>query len=154
MEVIHKNDPKKRINGIEYFSWMKDKMPDTVKDFVILADLRDPLDVGKYDLVNCTEVGEHIDPGYCSVFLDNIKKMTKRYVIMTWAKSGGIKDIAHDPHCQHLNPLPFDEFISLMEKNEFVLNKKLTARLKKKYSSKKHFYPWWKKSITVWEIKK
>lgn len=140
----------KSVRGIEYFSWMKQSAPSDIRVNIILADLRDQLDIGSFDLVNCSEVGEHIDPDYCGVFLNNLKKMTGKYLVMTWSCSGGIKDLANDPNCQHLNPLSFDKFVSLMEGSGFILNKNLTTRLRHKCLFKIHFYPWWKKSITVW----
>jgi hypothetical protein len=60
--------------GLEYFSWQKEAADSLIKDTINIHDLRDEwLGEKKYDLVNCTETGEHIDPAYCDVFIENLK---------------------------------------------------------------------------------
>jgi hypothetical protein len=53
-----------------------------VKDFSVVQDL------GKYDLVLCLEVGEHIPKEYEKIFIDNIVRCAKSYIILSWAVEG------------------------------------------------------------------
>lgn len=48
-----------------------------------IRDLRMPLNLGKYDLVFCIEVAEHIDPEYADVFVRNLVRATDKWLVMT-----------------------------------------------------------------------
>jgi hypothetical protein len=140
--------------GIEYFYWQKENANQLIKNDIKIFDLRDDLDVNeKYDIVNCTETGEHIDPEYCDVFVNNLKKITGKYLIISWSDSGGIQDVVHDQHVQHLNPLKSEEVEDLMLKNGFIKNNFLTDKFLKISEEKNKFYFWWRKSLGVYEKK-
>ena len=140
--LMHMNSyyPLLNIAGIDYFEWMKDACSKNVKPFYELWDLRDSLvdtewlNVVKrnnyFDIVNCTEVGEHIDKDYADIFLSNLFNLTNKYLIITWSSS---EDGGH----QHLNPLSIEDFENLMIKNNFVKNVSKTELIYK--NAKKEF---------------
>lgn len=53
-----------------------------------VKDFSKPVNVGKYDLVLCLEVGEHIPEEYESIFFENIITATKTRIILSWAVEG------------------------------------------------------------------
>lgn len=151
---VKNNYPEIKLLGIEYFTWQKEAADDSVKNDIIIHDLRDelPEEIEKYDIVNCTETGEHIDPAYVSVFLNNLKKVCGKYLIISWADSGGINDIEHDEHVQHLNPLSTYKVDKLMFDNGFTKNITLTNKFLEESYNKSDFNFWWRKSLSIWNI--
>jgi len=54
-----------RAVGIEGASAAFDVMPDSIQGWVLQFDLRNILELGEaFDLVNCTEVAEHLEPEF------------------------------------------------------------------------------------------
>ena len=146
--------PKQNVCGIEYFSWQKEAADVSIKDSIILHDLRDPLEhVNQYDIVNCTEVGEHIDIEYYTVLMQNLSALCRQYLIMTWSASGGASDRGHDPHLQHLNPLSYDEYIYGVGLYGFFKNEALTKRFLEEAARQPDFQRWWFASLVVFERK-
>ena len=62
------------------------------------------------------------------VFLDTVKKMSSRYLIISWADSGGKNDPINDEHQQHLNPLPSHEVERILTERGFIKNDYLTSK--------------------------
>ena len=101
-----------------------------VKEEIEIYDIRDELpdDVEKYDVVNCSEVGEHIDKEYADILIENAKKLSKKYIIFTWSSHGGDLEPHCDPLHQHLNPLSRTDYIKLMRKHDLKENMELTNK--------------------------
>ena len=144
--------PNNRLLGIDFFQYQKDNCPERIRDNFLVHDMREPVTIPeKFDIVNCTELAEHIDKTHVDVLIENLKTLSSKYIILTWSKHGGVYDIEHDPHCQHLNPLEYNEYLNLMrsfglEKNEMITEKLLIES--KQYDN---FSWWWAESIVVWE---
>ena len=154
MWEMKNNNSNIEICGYEFFEYHKNAAKEEVKNYINIVDLRDELNTDKkYDLVVCTEVGEHIDKQYCVQFLDNLKSITGKFLIMSWSDSGGENDSANDPHHQHLNPLKYNEFVEMMEQNGFALLEEQTKQLLNA-THIPHFHDWWRKSLTIWKVKK
>lgn len=151
-KAIIEKHPNTRIQGFEFFDYHRKAADPSIADTIAIVDLRDPLQHdSKYDLVNCTEVGEHIDPDYADAFLQNVKSLVGRFLIMSWSDSGGEHDLVNDNNHQHLNPLPYAQFCLLMQKNGFVELPEVSERLKKA-SYRAGFHDWWRKSLSVWKV--
>lgn len=122
-----------------------------------ILDIRDPLPEDllnkQFDIVVCTEVGEHIDPAYTTAFLENIKSLVGKYLIMTWSRHGGEKEKHKDPFHQHLNPLELEQFCNVMNDHGFLYDQNLTIRSHQIIESKQSFYFWWRESFTIWQKK-
>ena len=136
--------------GIEYFEYQKENADDEVKECINIFDIRDRFEEDlKFDLVNCTEVAEHVDPKYLDIFLDNLKNMTGKYLILTWSSTYPPQDAPP----QHISPLPTYDVEKLMNAWGFELDREKTdAFLRQSYSYKK-FYFWWRESLTIWRLK-
>ena len=138
-----------KVKGIEYFEYHKksEHCSPIIKDFIEISDLRDDLyKNSKYDIVYSTEVAEHIDPMYADNYMRNIVNFAKDIIIMSW--SAGIV------HSQHFNPLEYDEYINYVGKFGLVPNKELTNKLLKAMDKRKHIFPWYRASITVFNLNK
>lgn len=150
---INKNHPNIDLLGLEYFEWQKEASDDSIKNKIIVHDLRDELNhEKKYDIINCTETGEHIDPDYADIFIENLKKICGKYLIISWSDTGGINDIKHDEHVQHLNPLKQNEVESLLISHGFTKNNELTNKFLTSSNNKRNFKFWWRKSLGIWEL--
>ena len=97
--------------------------------------------------MNCTEVAEHVDPKYLHVFLDNLKNLTSKYLILTWSST-------YPPHAdappQHVSPLPPDDVIKIMNEWGFKLDSEKTSKFLSESNKYSNFYFWWRESLSVW----
>jgi hypothetical protein len=153
---MKKNYPGSRILGLEYFDWQKKAAHISVMDSIIVHDMRDSVvEVTKqeYEIVNCTETAEHIDPDYTNIFLENLKTLSSKWIIISWAETGGINDRIHDDLLQHLNPLKREVFEELLISHGFKKEEELSARFIKESLNKDNFYFWWRQSLGIWKIK-
>tara|TARA_R110000868_G_scaffold74710_5_gene216187 strand:- start:65 stop:688 length:624 start_codon:yes stop_codon:yes gene_type:complete len=153
MYELKKNNNNIELLGIEYFQWQKDAADKSIKEDIVVHDLRDEfVSNKKYDIVNCTETGEHIDPEYADTFIENLKVVCGKYLIISWSDTGGINDIKHDEHVQHLNPLTNNQVDELLIKHGFKKNNELTTKFINSSIGNNDFNFWWRKSLGVWEI--
>ena len=151
--TIKKNNTDIDVLGLEYFSWQKEASDPLIKDNIIVHDLRDKFEgERKYDIVNCTETGEHIDPEYQDIFIDNLKRLCSKYLIISWSNSGGANDLAHDEHEQHLNPLQPYMVEDLLTRHGFTKNKILTQKMISESLKREDFLFWWRHSLGIWEV--
>lgn len=148
VDLVSTNFPRIECAGIETFAFLKNASSLNVIEKIFLEDLRFPLmnKYSKFELAVCLEVGEHIDPNSLDDFIDNLKKLSGRYLIMSWSSSYPPPDAPP----QHLAPLKKFQYKKIMRKSGFVEHKELTTRLKKNAKSEPHFHSWWLETITVW----
>tara|TARA_B100000035_G_scaffold315153_1_gene334135 strand:- start:6973 stop:7605 length:633 start_codon:yes stop_codon:yes gene_type:complete len=151
-----KNNHDSDVRGYEYFEYHKESSfcDSKIKDDIIIYDIRDelPEDTQKYSIVNCSEVGEHIDPDYANTLIENCKKLSSKYIIFTWSSHGGDLDPGCDPLHQHLNPLSRENYIKLMMSHDLIPNMELTNAFLNESLKMKDFYFWWRESFIIWEM--
>lgn len=136
--------------GIENFQYHKDNASENVKSCINVFDIRDPFEENlKFDLVNCTELAEHVDPKFIDVFLDNLKKLTGKYLILTWSSTYPPADAPP----QHVSPLYPDDVEKLMKSWGFELDREKTEKFLKHSVSYRNFCFWWRESLTIWRVK-
>jgi len=160
LSEVRNRNPSVSLLGIEYFDYHLKYCPENVRNDIKICDIRDDLSdaiLDKFQVIVCTEVGEHIEPEYAGQMLANIRGMMslESTLIMTWSRHGGSEEPDKDPLHQHLNPMPLDRFIDLMEKNGFSLDVPSSNSLKTsavRYDNSDFFF-WWKESLTVWRLK-
>lgn len=75
--------------GIEGSKAAFPRIPDAIKDRIILADLRYPVVTDKFDLAVSFEVAEHIEPEYASFYISNLTMMSNT-IVMSIARPGQI----------------------------------------------------------------
>lgn len=137
--------------GIENFQYHKDNASEHVKDCINIFDIRDKIkeDIS-FDLVNCTEVAEHVDPKFLDIFLDNIKKITSKYLILTWSS---VYTNNADAPPQHVSCLYFDDVKKLMNEWGFSLDQKKTDKFLEESKKYKKFHAHWRESFSIWRVK-
>lgn len=150
------------VRGLEFFPYHKEAADPLIQDCIQIHDLRDPLfdRNTSFDLVNCTEVGEHIDPGYQAQFMENLKILCgykavvqgnqRPLLFLSWSDSGGEHDREHDPRLQHLHPLSGQQVEEMMRSHSFVKHEVATKRFVEVSLGLEKFSPWWRKSFGVW----
>jgi hypothetical protein len=137
--------------GIEYFEYHKENASDHVKECINIFDIRDKIDQDiKFDLVNCTEVAEHVDPKFLDIFLDNLKKITGKYLILTWSS---VYPESLDAPPQHVSCLYFEDVEKLMVNWGFELDESKTKKFLQESLKYKNFYGHWRESLTIWRVK-
>jgi len=106
-----------------------------------VMDFSKPANVGVYDAVLCLEVGEHIPERYEKIFIDNITKATRKYIVMSWAVIGqGGKG--------HVNCRDNKYIISAIERRNFVYLQEPSLFLRKSCG-----ISWFKNTLMVFKIK-
>ncbi len=108
-------------------------------------DLRQPLYVGRYDLVICSEVAEHLEEQYADLLIDNICRSSKRYIFFTGAtpeQTGGVN---------HVNLQQHEYWIEKFSNHGFHLLKKQTAQLRTYMQSNIEDIVWFTKNSMLFE---
>lgn len=148
LEVISSRRPEINLCGIEGFEFYKELSPPSIKDRIVIADLRKPLvGLDASEMTICMEVAEHIDPQMLDVFLQNIYDSTTKWLIMSWSSTYPHSDAPP----QHISPVSLRQYKRIMRSLGFVESKKLTALFRTESLKLEHFQSWWRKSGTVWE---
>jgi glycosyltransferase involved in cell wall biosynthesis len=148
LDLVSTNFPAMTCAGIETFAFLKNAAPLSIISKIFLEDLRFPLinKYSKFELTVCLEVAEHIDPNSLDDFIDNLKQLSGRYLVMSWSSSYPPPDAPP----QHLAPLRKFQYKKILRKSGFTEDKKLTDRLKKIAKAEPNFHIWWLETITVW----
>ena len=148
VDLVSTNFPAIECAGIETFAFLKNAAPLSIISKIFLEDLRFPLinKYSKFELTVCLEVAEHIDPNSLDDFINNLKQLSGRYLVMSWSSSYPPPDAPP----QHLAPLRKFQYKKILRKSGFTEDKKLTIRLKRIAKSEPNFHIWWLETITVW----
>lgn len=131
-----------KIAGVEPARAASKYMPPAVKTKVRQLDLRRRLKLKPFDLVNCTEVGEHIEAKYETVLLQNLAGAVKNFLILSWS---------NDPASpEHVNPRPQFYLKIRLKRLGLWFEPELTWQLKQKLAAPV-FSRWqhWQKNIMV-----
>jgi hypothetical protein len=91
-------------------------------------------------------VAEHIDPNSLDNFLENLKCISSKYLVMSWSSSYPPKGAPP----QHLSPLSLKDYRRLMSSLGFHEDKQLTTKLQNAAKREPFFQNLWLASITVW----
>jgi SAM-dependent methyltransferase len=98
---------------------------------------------GSFDLVCCVEVAEHIRPTRSEELVNKLCKLSEEYVYFTAAPPG------QDGH-GHINCRPHHEWKTLFRRKSYILNSKLTRKLKNDLSGLKKA-KWLKRNSMIFE---
>ncbi len=140
--------PHVEVFGFEYFEWAKKHADPSIKDFIHLGDLSKPLNhTKKYSIVNCTEVGEHIEKAAEDTLLANIVSLVDDILILTWSNE------EHDGDGQHVNPRTKEYIITKLSKMGLLFWKEGTEELKNTLdlSLEGVGHNWWGDNIMVFK---
>jgi ubiquinone/menaquinone biosynthesis C-methylase UbiE len=100
-----------------------------------IADLTRPMEVGRHDLVICTEVAEHIEERYADTLIDTICRSSREWVFFSAAKAG------HGGHL-HVNEQERPYWIDKFRRRGFVIDVERTSAIADELSSKNK-KTWW-----------
>ncbi len=149
--LVHELTSKNRIDafGLEIFEYHKTSADPEVMNRISIRDFRFPIsEIEPADVVVCTEVGEHIDPIALDTFLDNLRNLCNKYLIISW--SNIYSDLGAPP--QHISVLSKRDLDKLLYAWGFKKNHELSRKLIKDSAREKHFHSHWRKSLAVWEL--
>lgn len=147
IEAISDNFPKVDVIGFDYFEWAKKYASEKVHEKIILKDPPFPLvDKKKYNIVNCSELVEHIPKESEDMFIDNLANSSSDIIILTWSSE-------NDDSGQHLNPRPKDYIIKKMKDRGFSFWEDVTNILFDELKNKLDGvgYNWWADDIMVFK---
>ena len=146
LEAALKKFPHLDVLGTDYFKWSIDYADSSIKGRLQLMDLAQKQKFAKrYDLVNCSEVGEHIERSAEDVFINNLVEATGQILVLTWSN-----EPSHG-NDQHQNPRPRGYIIKKLENKGLKFwpeaSRELSAALKNNLSGIGH--QWWADNIMV-----
>ena len=104
-----------------------------------IMDFSNPVNIGKYDIVLCLEVGEHIPQQFERVFIKNICNTAKEWIILSWAVEG-------QGGTGHVNCRNNDYVVEQMWRQRFEISRDLTDILRNKAS-----ISWFKNTLMVFK---
>ncbi|MCK9273185.1 class I SAM-dependent methyltransferase [Candidatus Gracilibacteria bacterium] len=148
LESLKEKYPSTKIIGLEYFEWAKKYASEKIVEFIKIEDLSKNLDLGKkYNIVNCSEVGEHLDKKYEEILIKNITKHSDDIVILTWSND------RIDPKGQHINPQKKSYIIKKVEAEGFYYWSEATQKISDylKINLESVGNSWWSKNIMVFK---
>jgi hypothetical protein len=138
--------PHLQLRGFDYFEWAKTNAPNSVRGMIELVDLRLPLvnqtRADAFDVVNCTEVAEHLKPEHEEQFLANLDTLTRDLLVLSWSP-------VENP--QHFNPKPAAYVVERLAGRGFELLEPETDRLRAalERSVTPFGYQWWGEGVLV-----
>lgn len=114
-------------------------------------DLRDKLDLSRtFDLVNCTEVMEHLEPEFEDILLDTIIRHMSNWLIFTaasvWDKARGTS------HQSHWNVKPYSYWVGMFESRGLKIRADMRNKMREMLRTKKNVYPWWGRDLIVCQV--
>lgn len=125
----------KAVHGVDGSVHALQAAPSSVRSKLALADLTTPLRLGRYDLVICSEVAEHIDARHADTLVDTVCANARRSVFFTAATPG---QGGHD----HVNEQPHDYWTDKFRLRGFRFDEEAT-RLVRQDLSRVINVVWW-----------
>jgi len=116
--------------------------PDITEGLCGVADFSEVQNPGSYELVLSLEVGEHIPEQYEQVFIDNVCRMSNKYVCLSWAVVG-------QNGVGHVNCKDNDYIIEQMARRGFWYDEASSEFLR--LNSSHEIFPWFKNTLMVFE---
>jgi SAM-dependent methyltransferase len=110
-------------------------VPADIRNKILTLDLTIPRDLGKYDLVICCEVAEHLPPQHADTLVDTICRCASEWIFFTAAVPG-------QGGYGHLNEQPHSYWIEKFAQRGFLLEAELTSVLRHSFSQSVRTI-WW-----------
>lgn len=126
--------------GVEGSANAKEFAPENIKNDIHIANVTEPLSLGKFDLVISSEVAEHLPARSADTFLDNLSSHAKKIIFFTAAEpgQGGINHINEQPHDYWIEKFNERGFVFLKSESQSI-RKYLQVLWKNHEKSTKHF---------------
>jgi 2-polyprenyl-3-methyl-5-hydroxy-6-metoxy-1,4-benzoquinol methylase len=94
-----------------------------IRPFIEMTDLRQPITTPPFDLVICTEVGEHLEKEHADTLIRNVADAAKTWIFFSAATPG-------QGGMAHFNEQPHEYWIEKFLTQGFVLKKDETASMR------------------------
>lgn len=128
-------DKGKFVVGVDGSKHAAASAPEHVADRIQVMDLTRPLSIGRFDLVICSEVAEHLEERFATPLVETICANAAQSIFFTAATPG------QGGH-HHVNEQPHEYWIDKFEQQEFVLDAVATNRLRSELAATLHAV-WW-----------
>lgn len=104
-----------------------------------VMDFSQPVMIGKFDLVLCLEVGEHVPNEYEKVFIDNICNASQKWICLSWGIPG-------QPGYGHVNCQTNEYIINELKSRGFNYRNDLSLILRENST-----FDWFKNTLMIFE---
>jgi len=131
------------VKGVEGSQHAFTYIPENVRNHVIISTVTKPLSLGRFDLVICTEVAEHIPKKMSTCLIENLVKHAKSGIFFTAAQPGQWGD-------GHINCQPRGYWENMFCGHGWRVNKALEARILEGIRAKRRInkqLPWAPKNM-------
>jgi SAM-dependent methyltransferase len=125
----------KTVRGVDGSQAALEALPEALRPLVTQQDLTLPFELGRFELVICSEVAEHLDARFADALVDNICAHASRWVYFTAAVPG------QGGH-QHVNEQPHTYWVEKFQARGFELDSQHTEILRNRFSEVIHTI-WW-----------
>lgn len=132
----------KRVTAVDGSSVFLDYLAPELKPFAHVADLSQPLDLGKHDLAISTEVAEHLPPEAADTYVQNLSRHCQRILVFTAASPG------QGGHL-HLNEQPPEYWCAKLKMHGLQHDVAQTEALRKTFSQTVHHVTYITKNLLV-----
>lgn len=113
----------KNVVGVDGSIHVLDCVPQDLIPNIGIADLTRPVRLGRFDLVICCEVAEHLDAQFADVLVDNICENSAGIVFFSAATAG-------QGGFYHVNEQPHDYWIGRFRERDFEVDHDVTQKLR------------------------
>lgn len=132
----------KEVAGIDGSIHVLDWAPQDLIPNIRIADLTRPLRLGRFDLVICVEVAEHLDAQFADTLVDNICENSGGLVFFSAATAG-------QGGFYHVNEQPHDYWITRFRKRHFEVDHQVTQNLREDLSGAINTMWWFARNVLV-----
>lgn len=116
-----------------------------VGDKIKLHDLCQPLKLNRqFDLCLCLEVAEHLEEACAPILINTLVNLSPTVIFTAATPGQGPVSIGH------INEQPHEYWQKLFAQKNFILNRKLTEKIKKEMAEKKVVW-WLAKNLMIYE---
>lgn len=132
----------KSVVGVDGSAHAVDSAPEHVAEKIRTMDLTRPLSIGRFDLVICTEVAEHLEERYATTLVETIGANASGTVFFTAATPGqGGK--------HHVNEQPHRYWIDKFAQQRFELDRSATVRVRRALARKIRTVWWFTRNALI-----
>jgi SAM-dependent methyltransferase len=137
----------KEVMGVDGSSHILDAIPPEVASRVRILDLTMPVRIGRFDLVICSEVAEHLNQVNAATLVDNICENSAGQIFFTAATPG------QGGH-YHVNEQPHDYWIAMFANRGYFLEQATTFSIRNSLSAVLKTTWWFAKNAMIFRVKR
>jgi SAM-dependent methyltransferase len=132
----------KEVIGVDGSSQVLEAIPPELAGRILISDLRMPVRIGRYDLVICTEVAEHLDQCHAETLVENVSENSAGQIFFTAATPG------QGGH-HHVNEQPHENWIKMFAARSCLLDHAATVALRDELSAVAKTTWWFAKNAMI-----